>query len=770
MAAAAAGVQSGMPTETAVATVTGAAPATPHALPYAHREPYADYFDRLARRHDADGGLRRLITHLDAELDGTERVALWHALWHAARRLPAGRRETIAAALDGRHAAALAGLDRAWDDPGLLEHLIRHTPEAARAGFVPALLARHGLDPIADPASQRPALLLHAVRAALADPLPRLAAAQIGSLQAATLVAAEADPGLLPAALAVLFELALQAADEDTATAVLAELLHHGHGRALRADRVRAWLDGSALLDDEDAPAPLLLATPWQRQWLQPARWGTPAALAALHAALRRPAPRRRLQRLADALQALGPSPAPAPPALPGGEPLQALTALDQAYALIEGGGDAVPAMRPLLETGTLAAAAIAAIWCASARWHAAQGDAEGELLALTQARRFRAGATLRATLAARLAAAGLGPVPALGPDWRDEQAYWGAALQRADAMPRRIAALQLATLWTEGQLEPRAPVRCQRLPEAQALWQRLAADERHAPLAGAALRHPLQTLLRPALQHAHGEDFLWFETPGACAVTVVFSCVATHHSYAEVAALRGRLPGQHLLFIRCADKNWYCDDAFDRVHALLQERVAMRFAAADVTCWYGSMGGHGALKFALAFGWRAIVFNPQTDLDLWAAFRPRERALLWGAERHARLSDWPLAAWESAPVYYACGAHTADREALSVVIGHWRRCRRLDVIVEKFDDPDHAGLMNRIAGGAVAPALARIGTRLRQLQEAPAGDGPALDAAAQADFWDELDAARACKVEVRVRDGRLWWQPSLATGTRAVC
>ena len=94
------------------------------------------------------------------------------------------------------------------------------------------------------------------------------------------------------------------------------------------------------------------------------------------------------------------------------------------------------------------------------------------------------------------------------------------------------------------------------------------------------------------------------------------------------VATLRGRLPGQHLLFVRCPDKNWYCDEAWDRVQALLQDRVQSRFAPDQVTCWYGSMGGHGALKAALAFGWRAIVFNPQTDLDLWAAFRPRERAL----------------------------------------------------------------------------------------------------------------------------------------------
>jgi hypothetical protein len=42
-----------------------------------------------------------------------------------------------------------------------------------------------------------------------------------------------------------------------------------------------------------------------------------------------------------------------------------------------------------------------------------------------------------------------------------------------------------------------------------------------------------------------------------------------------------------------------------DQLHELLRTQVQARFATDEVTCWYGSMGGHGALKFALAFGWR---------------------------------------------------------------------------------------------------------------------------------------------------------------------
>ena len=768
MAMAATGVQSGMPPAVTLAESRPAA-AAPSAVPtrrpgFAHREPYAACFDRLAHHADAAAGLRRLLTHVDADLDGDERLALYRALWQAARRMPQARRDAVGTALDGRHAPLLAALDRDWQDPALALHLVEHTAPAARASFVPALLADHGWDALAPAAALPPALVLHAVRASFDTPGPRPDADGVAASQAAILRAAEADATRLPDAMALLFELALQAADETTATAVMAELLHHGHGRLLRAERVRAWLDGSAFTDDPVCP--LLLAPAWQRQWLQPAHWGSVRTLATVQAALRRAAPRRRLRQLADQLQALGGGDGATP--VPAAEPLRLLTALDQACALIEAGGDAVPALRSLLVPDLLAPPALAAIWIASADWHAARGDTEGELLALTQARRRQADAALRARLAARLAAAGAPPSPAFGADWRDEQPYWQALAAHTDPMLRGLALRQLAQRATDGQLEPRAPRREQDLAEARRHWQQLTGHDTHAEDARQALCDPLQTVCRPALRQAHGEDFLWFETPGAQAVTVVFSCIATQHTFAEVGTLRGRLPGQHLMFVRCPDRNWYSDGSYERVHALLQAQVAARFAREQVTCWYGSMGGHGALKMALAFGWRAIVFNPQTDLDLWAAFRPRERAQLWGAERHARLAEVPTTAWERCPVYYACGAHTADREALSVAIDRWRQCRHLDLIVEKFDDANHAGLMARISAGSVPATLQRIGQRLRRLQASGVPDGAPLPAATQAAFWDELDAARSAKVEICMRDGRLWWQPSLASGTRS--
>ncbi|MFT7774909.1 hypothetical protein [Roseateles sp.] len=730
--------------------------------PFAHREAYADYFSRLAQSRPSPAVLRRLLPHLDAALDGAERLALWQALWSCVSVLPEGEVERVAACLDGRYADALRPLRQEWSAPELIEHLCGQGDFDVQTTLTPVLLNHHGLDPLAAPAGHGAGLLLQAARAELAQAPRQLEPSRAARLERALAQAQAIDPSVMPQALALRFELALAADAEEVATGILARLLQAGEGHRLRADRVRAWLDGSAFgaADVQRCP-PLQLAPGLQAGWLQPARWGGVAVLQVLQQAMSREIPRQRLQALAAHVAALG-EPV-VPPASPAPQALQLLTILDKAYALIEGGGDAVPLLRELLHRQAFAPSALAWIWRASASWHAARGDAESELLALTQARRYMSDDALRTRLSRCLPP----KAPQPGCDWREEEAGWQALAQRGKAAEQRTAVLQLATLYTDGQLEPGSPYRRQQADLAQPLWRGLLADARYAPLAQAALAEPLQTLLRPAWQQGHGEDYLWFERPGARGVFIVFSCMATYFGFTEVAALQGALKDRHLMFVRCPDKNWYSDASFERVQALLRERVAAHFAAADVCCWYGSMGGHAALKFALSFGWQAVVFNPQTDLDLWAAFRPKERAELWGADRHASLDAWPVEAWEQVPLYYACGAWSADREALSMVLRRLRQCRRLDVVIEKFDDLNHAGLMNRICTGAPTLTLERICQRLRALPLLPPAEGPGLVGADAQQFWEKLDEARAAKVEIQVRDGRLRWRPSQDCSTR---
>ncbi len=741
------------------------AAAAPLALPYARGEAYGEHFLRLASNTTlaaAAAAWRRLLTYIDADLAGEDRVALWQALWQLGRCLPDGTRLRLAAQLDGRHALRLAPLTgHHWSDPALIAHLAHHgcTHRHAAAGFVPALLAHHGLDPLSAAGAYPPALVLAAAAAQLAGCEQRLPGEHIHHLHQAVLVACAADPTGLPQGLALLFDLALHAGDEVTAVDTLAELIRHGHGDALSPTRVAAWLDGSAFIDDGERAQPLQLAAPLQASWLRPADWLHPGRLAQLTHALQRPRPRLRLQALADLLQL----PAAAPAALD--RALHTLQTLDAAYAMADDGLDPTPALAVLAAPGLLAAPALAALHRYCARFCAAHGDDEGELLALLQARRLHPSPALRLAIARALPA----PAPTLSADWQPEQALWAQLAQQGTPAQQRLAAYQLATLWTAGQLEPQPVRRCaQRLEDAHALWTWLSEDARYAALAHAELQDVPQRLMRPALRQLWGVEHLWFERPNAQAVMVVFSCVASHHSYAEVATLRRQLPGHHLLFVNCPDKNWYCDDRYEQVLALLQQQVAARFAAEQVSCWYGSMGGHAALKFALALGWRAIVFNPQTDLDLWAAFRPGERALLWGSQRHRLLGNGRPEPWQRVPLYYACGAATADREALSWLIERLRRCEHLSAVIEKFADPHHPGLMARIAAGPVAPALVRIERRLIELAGSwPLAGAAALDGDESADFWDRLDGARSMKVEIQVREGRLWWQPSAASGTR---
>lgn len=742
---------------------------------FAHGEAYTDYFARLAQHPAPQPALRRLLSHVDAALEADERVALWSALWHTTRRLGDAERQAVAACLDGRYAGLVAALALPWDSPTLVARLMSEALLGGRPGTAPqpaaalALLAHHGWPVLRQPEDHAPGLVLLAARATLALAAKRdtrLDSETLEVLQTALMVASARDPALCAAAMGCLFDVALHARDEPTATAVLAELLLHGQASALPLPRVRDWLDGSFAIDLPMQRQPLALAARWQARWLQPATWARPATLAALAASLRREAPRARLRQLA-VLLGHGPVAAAAPD--PAWQPL---TALDAAYACIEGGGDPVPLLQPMLRRDDIAVDARVALHAHAAERHRRQGRLEHAAFELLHARRARPDDAVRDSLVQLLQTLNGGPLTALprfGSDWRDEEAFWQSLLKQAEGPLQRVAALHLATLWGEGSLEPGAPLKTQQLAAAQELWAWLAPHEAYTEAARATLHDPQRQAQLEGRCDGPGCDHLWFETPGATRLMVVFSCAVSHHEHPEIAAFRGRLPDHHLLFVRNPGFNWYCDEAFDALCQLVRAKVLPRFDPSQVSCHYGSMGGHGAIKLALAFGFRALVFNPQTDLDLWATRRPAQRPQLWAAQRHARLQDWPLASFERMPLYLACGSDSADREALSALIVQLRRCRHLTAVIEKFPDPHHAGLMKRISIGSIARALATVEARLDPLRApAPVSGMQPVAAEDAAAWWQRLDDALAMKVEIQVREGRLWFQPSTRCGTVA--
>jgi hypothetical protein len=202
----------------------------------------------------------------------------------------------------------------------------------------------------------------------------------------------------------------------------------------------------------------------------------------------------------------------------------------------------------------------------------------------------------------------------------------------------------------------------------------------------------------------------------------------------------------------------------------MVRERVLSQVTRDKVCCYFGSMGGTGAMKLALELGLRAVVFNPQTDLDLWASFRPGQRQQLWGADRLASPLDWPSDAWAKAPLYLACGSATADRLAFSALIPRWRQARQAHLILEKFPDPEHAGLIKRIACQTMSDTIESAARRLTELTVLPLTPEPGLfelSPTQQAHFWEHLDAARSAKVEIVVRDGRMWVSESSSCKTR---
>lgn len=751
---------------------SGAGAVTNSLPPFAHGEPYVDYFVRLGSAEAPGAALRRLLSHVDALLDADERVALWLAQWQAAQRLPTAERERIAACLDGRHAGDVARLALPWDSPLLVAHLAASALKqpSAQPGAVLALLAHHGWHPVDEPGRHPPALVLLAALAEISATTRRLEGAMIHRLQNALVDASGRDPSLSAPALGCLFDLALHARDDDTATAVLAELVAQGRCAVLIPKRVCDWLDGSSAIDDPGERQPLVLAERWQREWLQPGAWQRPETLATLLTHLKRDAPRERLLRLALLLG----HDLSTTRAAEGRSAWKALQVLDTAWDRCARGEDPLPLLQPMIERNDLANDTLAALHTSAAALHTSAGAFEAAAITLARARRARADDTLLrnalATVLRQLGSEAITTTPAFSRDWRDEEPFWKQLLQRAPEALQRVAGFHLARLWSDGCLEPGAPVRQLQARGAIELWRWLAP---HPVFAGDARRALQDRTLAAVMQSGHdgpGGEHLWIETAGATRLLVVFSCAVSHHTYPEVAALRGRLPDHHLLFVRNAEFNWYSDAAFDALADLVREKVLPRFAPGQVSCYYGSMGGHGALKLALEFGFRALVFNPQVDLDLWATRRPQQRPQLWAARRHASLDEWPPDAFERMPLYCACGSDSADREALSALIARLRECRQLNLVIEKYADPHHAGLMNRISVKAIPDTLARIEHRLGELlQDESLADLQWLPegTAAASRFWDSLDEACAMKVEIQVRDGRLGWRPAARSGTR---
>jgi hypothetical protein len=738
--------------------------------------------------------LHRLLVHVEAALSPVERVALYEALWRCAAACETTSLQEAGAAFSGRLDRLLAWLAQPVEGAALAlarVHLDGSEPFPVDPRFAHAWLA------CALPRNDDDDHWLVLMRARFAgmhwgacatDATLDASRARCAAILAASADAAANDASAVPArerhaeSLRLALDLAIAAGDEAGAVRALAACVHGGVQRDVAPQLLQRWLEGGSSW-------PLSLAECHQAVWLRPDWLHRPAYRAQVAGALRRAGVRARLQALRRALgDAIAvpdgtPEAGPTDPQPAPGSVLYALSMLDAAYALAEAGAPLTAAAAPLLRGDVLGAAARAALQRRCAIEAIDRIDPQAAALALADARRAlgdpQDAQVLQQLLlaidapAARCAAASAGLPP--DGDWfadaGAEARLWNALAGAPHPHLQPIALAQLATLHSEGSLVPTCGARRRHPQAAEAAWTALLAHPAHAARAQQRLADARRRLLRAAESIDGGRPHLWLPCaqPGARRVLIVFSCVESRDHYAQLAGLAGAMPGHHLLFINNPELNWYSDAVFDEVVRLIEQRVLPRFAREDVTCYFGSMGGHAALKFALHFGFQAIAFNPQIDLRLWAAFRPQQRALLLGARDHAHVQDATDAQFERSPACYFCGSATADREALRLWLQRVQALRHGSFIVETVDDPQHAGLIARLApAGRIAALLDRTQARLREL--AACGAQPAshaeVPAALAPRLWQQLAQAPSVKLEILLREGRLFVADSSAIGT----
>ncbi|EHR69058.1 hypothetical protein BurJ1DRAFT_0160 [Burkholderiales bacterium JOSHI_001] len=729
--------------------------------------------------------LRRELPLLQAALGPADRLALHQRLWRGWRQVDERTRQLARAWLDGRFAAFCAWMDQPWDAPATWQRLaLAHLEHGPRGSGALPIAPDYVLLLLLQPQGEdHPVAAWLRLRAQVAAGPQSLSADEAAPLLSWALQAIEAGVAPQAQGLALVFDLAVRCGEPDLALQAQVQLIGLGAAQALDPAAWLRWLQGEQ---------PLALREPMQGQWLQPRRLAQPAWRAQLRQHLRRPGVQARLARLEQALGVAADEVAGSAQPDSDAAAWRALQALDGCHALAEQGQLNEATAQAVIATGALAPAAVAALDRAVALQALESGD-----LALANRRLAHARAQVddpqaREWLAALwpmllpaddpATAQAAGQAEALArrlrdpapPEAEDDEAAQWLALANAGDLPAalRPAALAMAARGLQaGAMDAQRLLRRCHLARAAALWRTLLDDPGHAAEARRQLDSEALTSWLPRL-HDSPRPHLWTEpAPGRAPgpLLIVPACVDSRHQFAQVRGLQSGLPGHHLLHVNNPELNWYSDRVFDELGALVRQQVLPRFAPEDVCCYFGSMGGHGAMKLALAFGFSAVVFNPQIDLALWAAFRPKERGLLLGARRHASLADFPAAAWARAPMYLAFGSGTADREALSALIPLLRHAPDFQVVVEKFDDPHHAGLVKRIAQGATPAFVQQASQRLAALRTLdPGGPGwQAVPAAEQGAFWQQLDGAARLKREVVCRAGRLYWAESRHCGTR---
>lgn len=734
------------------------------------------HFHRLGQRRPDAGLVQHLLSHVEAALTTQERLLLYSTLVQSWKQLTGSEQDACCTWLSGRYRSFLHLCEEPWGTPEQVcalawAHLRAGSGLSQDAQFVTLLYESLGI--------RVATLLNHGWPAKCAWPylVACVQAHEIGAIgpdlgelvQVACIGLVEGDDALRGDGLLLMLELALRMGDMQMGTEILAVCIQHGLHRRISRQTLLCWITGG---DGSD----WALQPQYAARWLRPESLGDMGYVTDLACALQASPFFGRIESLA---QQLGVELDPDANRF-SGRPSSDVWYVVRALAVLEG-RPADELVEVALEVLDAQAAMLTdACWGAIQRHRASLAWRQGRMAQAwisACAARSRCGDVASEALLTELMSHWRADVVIQGLElraqaWESEASLWRELGHGPQDELAQAALYALAVLCSDGALYPQRVQRRQDLPAAHALWTYLSTLPQWTHAAQERLSSwPFKALL-PIRQDVGGREHLWLERPGANRVLVVFSCVESHHTFASVPTLLAEMTDHHLLFIHNPELNWFSGQVFGQVQQVLSHHVGSRFRPDQVSCYFGSMGGYGALRFALANGWRAIVFNPQVDLDLWSAYRPLQRQLIQAELERVNLQDLPVDAYANSPLYLMVGDSTPDRLACGVLLRRMQAASHGSWILEKFSDPHHAGLISRASRGKVTDTVKAADRRLGELTDI--NDLASLDAQWRVlapevvdGFWCDLLACEAIKVEILTRSGITAYRTSEACETR---
>ena len=224
--------------------------------------------------------------------------------------------------------------------------------------------------------------------------------------------------------------------------------------------------------------------------------------------------------------------------------------------------------------------------------------------------------------------------------------------------------------------------------------------DIKENPLVTKYLQHPrLSIYLDMEKASPIGdENYLFFEKRMSSKLLIVFSCAYSYMHYAQLREFyqKNRI---NVLFISNPTLNWYHGSEWDRVESIMKQIVFKKFKKENITTYFGSMGGYGALRVALTYGLKSIVFNPQIDLDIWIKHRPVISTRLKPYDL-VHIQSFSRMAFENTPIYIMSSSSIEDVEVFRILIDKFAESKKGLFIIEKIPDNLHAGIFAKVYSG----------------------------------------------------------------------